>query len=111
MNEGSLQAEAETFKLALFNLLDNAQRFANENTTITVHVEAACLTVTNTGPMIPDYALGRVTERFYSLPSPGQERSSGLGLAMVSEIASLHGGSLNVENTHQGVQARLTLPE
>jgi len=110
VNEGSLQAEAETFKLALFNLLDNAQRFANENTTITVHVEAACLTVTNTGPMIPDYALGRVTERFYSLPAPGQEKSSGLGLAMVNEIASLHGGSLKLENTHQGVQARLTLP-
>jgi len=111
VNEGALQAEADTFRLALFNLLDNALRFANENTTITVHVDVACLTVTNTGPVIPDYALGRITERFYSLPSPGQERSSGLGLAMVSEIASLHGGSLNVENTHQGVQVRLILPE
>ncbi|WP_369819051.1 ATP-binding protein, partial [Alcanivorax sp. HI0044] len=62
-------------------------------------------------PMIPDYALERITERFYSLPAPGQERSSGLGLAMVSEIASLHGGSLQVGNTPEGVQARLILPE
>lgn len=111
VNEGTLLAEAETLKLALFNLLDNALRFAKEKTTIAVHVEAACLSVDNTGPAIPDYALGRIAERFYSLPAPGQERSSGLGLAMVSEIASLHGGSLKVENTHQGVQARLTLPE
>ena len=64
MNEGTLQVEADTFRLALFNLLDNALRFANENTTITVHVDVACLTVTNTGPVIPDYALGRITERF-----------------------------------------------
>ncbi|WP_231880787.1 ATP-binding protein, partial [Alcanivorax sp. HI0083] len=111
VNEGTLLAEAETLKLALFNLLDNALRFAKEKTTIEVHVEAACLTVTNTGPMIPDYALERITERFYSLPAPGQERSSGLGLAMVSEIASLHGGSLQVGNTPEGVQARLILPE
>ncbi len=111
VNEGTLLAEAETLKLALFNLLDNALRFAKEKTTIEVHVEAACLIVTNTGPMIPDYALERITERFYSLPAPGQERSSGLGLAMVSEIASLHGGSLKVENTHQGVQASLIFPD
>lgn len=110
VNEGTLLAEAETFKLALFNLLDNALRFAKEKTTIAVHVEAACLSINNTGPVIPDYALGRITERFYSLPAPGQERSSGLGLAMVSEIASLHGGSLKVENTPEGVQAKLSLP-
>lgn len=111
VNEGALQAEAETLKLALFNLLDNALRFSNEKTTIAVHVGTACLTVDNTGPAIPDYALGRITERFYSLPAPGQEKSSGLGLAMVSEIASLHGGSLQVGNTPEGVQARLILPE
>ncbi len=111
VNDGTLQAEAETLKLALFNLLDNALRFANEKTTITVHVEPACLTVANIGPLIPDYAIGRITERFYSLPAPGQEKSSGLGLAMVSEIASLHGGTLKLGNTPEGVQAKLILPE
>ncbi len=111
VNDGTLQAEAETLKLALFNLLDNALRFANEKTTITVHVEPACLTVANIGPLIPDYAIGRITERFYSLPAPGQEKSSGLGLAMVCEIASLHGGTLKLGNTPEGVQAKLILPE
>ena len=83
VNDGHLQAETETLKLALFNLLDNALRFANAETTLTVQVDENSLTVENTGPAIPDYALERVTERFYSLPAPGHDKSSGLGLTMV----------------------------
>ena len=111
VNEGTLQAEADTLQLALFNLLDNALRFASENTAITVHVEGCILSVENTGPLIPDYAIDRVTERFYSLPAPGQERSSGLGLAMVNEIANLHAGSLTLANIGSGVRATLTIPQ
>ena len=111
LNDGVLQAEAETLKLALFNLLDNALRFANAETTLTVQVEGDSLTVENIGPAIPDYALDRVTERFYSLPAPGHDKSSGLGLTMVAEIASLHGGSLILTNTNNGVRATLTIPQ
>ena len=111
LNDGVLQAEAETLKLALFNLLDNALRFANAETTLTVQVEGDSLTVENIGPAIPDYALDRVTERFYSLPAPGHDKSSGLGLTMVTEIASLHGGSLILTNTNNGVRATLTIPQ
>ena len=55
--------------------------------------------------------LARVTERFYSLPAPGNDKSSGLGLAMVNEIATLHGGSLTLANTDNGVRATLTIPQ
>ena len=107
----ALQAEPETLQLALFNLLDNALKFADQGTAIRVRSGKGRLTVENTGPAIPDYALHRVTERFYSLPAPGQEKSSGLGLAMVAEIASLHGGSLTMANTDSGVRATLTLSQ
>ncbi|EKF73742.1 sensory histidine kinase CreC [Alcanivorax hongdengensis A-11-3] len=106
-----LQAEAETLKLALFNLLDNALRFASAETTLLVQVEGNRLSVENIGPTIPDYALSRVTDRFYSLPAQGGDKSSGLGLTMVNEIASLHGGSLALTNTGNGVRATLTLPQ
>jgi two-component system sensor histidine kinase CreC len=111
VKDGVLQAEAETLKLALFNLLDNALRFANAETTLTVQVAGDRLTVENIGPPIPDYALDRVTERFYSLPAPGHDKSSGLGLAMVNEIANLHGGSLTLDNTDNGVRATLIIPQ
>ena len=106
---GALNAEPETLQLALFNLLDNALRFAEPGSDLVVRVKGAALQVENCGPRIPDYALSRVTERFYSLPAPDQEKSSGLGLAMVQEIASLHDGTLKVENTVDGVVVSLFL--
>mgnify|MGYP003537656168 FL=1 len=62
-------------------------------------------------PAIPDYALPRLTERFYSLPRPNTGRkSTGLGLNFVQEVASLHGGALQVSNVPGGVEVCLRLP-
>ncbi|ERS14223.1 two-component system sensor histidine kinase CreC [Alloalcanivorax xenomutans] len=111
--EPVLRVEPDTTRLALFNLLDNALRFAEPGSTIDVRgwreEGQQGIDVSNRGPCIPDYALARVTERFYSLPAPGEEKSSGLGLAMVEEIGQLHGGWLRVENLEQGVRVRLCL--
>jgi len=60
-------------------------------------------TVEDNGPGVPDYALPRVFERFYSLPRPGSDKkSTGLGLALVREIAHLHGGDAMLENRQTG---------
>ena len=60
--------------------------------------------------MIPDYALQRLGERFYSLPHPDGSKGTGLGLAFVREIAALHGGSFSITNVSNGVRAKLYLP-
>lgn len=101
---------------ALENLIDNALAFAPTGATVTVTARAkgsssVALEVENDGPHIPDFALARVTERFYSLPRPATGRkSTGLGLSFVREVAELHQGSLTLENTERGVRAQLTLP-
>lgn len=65
----------------------------------------------NQGEAIPDYALGRLTERFYSLPRPnGGRKSTGLGLNFVQEVVELHGGSLQIRNLDDGVDVTLKLP-
>ncbi|MNN68576.1 Sensor protein CreC [compost metagenome] len=65
----------------------------------------------NQGEPIPEFALPRLTERFYSLPRPATGRkSTGLGLNFVQEVAGLHGGELQVCNQGDGVQACLRLP-
>ena len=69
--------------------------------------------VEDEGPGIPDYALGRIFERFYSLERPATGRkSTGLGLALVREIAHLHGGEVELVNRPDrgGAQATLRLP-
>ena len=70
------------------------------------------LRVVDHGPGVPDYAGERVFERFYSLPRPDSgQRSSGLGLPFVREVATLHGGEVSLRNCEGGgAVATLTLP-
>jgi two-component system sensor histidine kinase CreC len=68
--------------------------------------------VSDRGQGIPDYALPRVFERFYSLPRPdGGSRSSGLGLCFVAEVAALHDGTVDLRNRDGGgAIATLVIP-
>ncbi|MNF10724.1 Sensor protein CreC [compost metagenome] len=65
----------------------------------------------NQAEAIPDYALPRLSERFYSLPRPDSGRkSTGLGLNFVEEVVKLHGGTLSIGNVDGGVQVTVRLP-
>jgi len=101
---------------AVVNLIENAVDFSPRGEAIEVRLRAdgdrQRVEVGDRGPGIPDYALGRVFERFYSLPRPGNgSRSSGLGLPFVAEVAALHGGEASLENRDGGgALAGLVLP-
>lgn len=101
---------------ALQNLVDNAVAFAPSGSIVVLTAAAVgrevCFAVLDMGPGVPDYALDRVFERFYSLPRPrGGERSSGLGLPFVREVATLHGGRVDLSNRDGGgAKAELVLP-
>ena len=64
--------------------------------------EHVTLKVLDTGSGIPDYALSRIFERFYSLPRANGQKSSGLGLAFVSEVARLFNGEVTLRNVQEG---------
>lgn len=112
-----LQLLGERFLLrqALSNLLDNALDFTPPGGVLRwsaeVDGEQLQLCLFNTGEAIPDYALLRLTERFYSLPRPNTGRkSTGLGLNFVQEVVHLHGGALQVGNVPGGVEVCVRLP-
>ncbi len=100
---------------ALQNLLINAIEFADVGSDIELNVEEKGSTIQiqlhNIGSPIPEYALPRLTERFFSLPRPhGQPKSTGLGLSFVKQIMLLHDGYLQIKNTDTGVLAILCFP-
>ena len=108
-----IQGDKFLLSLAIRNLLANAIEFAMENTAITIttlkQVDKVELAIENIGAAIPDYALSRLFERFFSTPRDRTGRkSSGLGLCLTKEICDLHHAILNIENTGNGVQAKVS---
>lgn len=104
--------------LSIENLIRNSIDFANQNDTIRIRIEenpdhSVDFSILDEGHSIPDFALDRITEKFYSLPRPTNNRkSSGLGLSIVSQIVELHGGKLNVQNrSPRGVEVSIQFPK
>jgi len=116
--EAALQLTGDRFLLglALTNLVQNALDFSPPGGTVTCTAEADAthihITIQDQGPGIADYANERLFERFFSLPRPdGAPKSTGLGLTLVHEIATLHGGEIQLENSPQGrALATLSIP-
>ncbi len=111
--------DPDLLALALSNLLDNAVDFSPPGSSVEVQVQqqdGQCrISVQDTGPGAPDYALPRLGERFFTTARPDQhgvpQRSgSGLGLAIARQIMSLHGGQLTLVNTQPGFRAELIWP-
>jgi two-component system sensor histidine kinase CreC len=115
---GPCTVEGDAFLLekAIVNLVQNAIDFAPPagivSATLDCHDGACRILIRDNGPGIPEYALPRVFERFFSLPRPDTgKKSSGLGLAFVREVATLHHGTVTLENAADGgAVATLNLP-
>lgn len=114
--DSTVRGEVVLLREALVNLLQNAVEFSPSGgeVVLTVRPDAGRIgfAVEDRGPGIPEYALPRVFERFYSLPRPGTEKkSTGLGLALVREIAHLHAGDATLVNRPDGgARAEIWVP-
>lgn len=100
---------------AIENLLANALDFTPPGGTITLigkqNLDVYSVILIDDGAGIPDYALPHIFDRFYSLPRTSGQKSSGLGLSFVLEVARLHQGEIILANrSPQGVEAQLLLP-
>lgn len=102
-DDSVVQAAPDLLTLALANLVDNAQAFAPADSVVTLRVRNGVISVQDQGPGVPDYALAKLGERFFSTVRPdGVSKGSGLGLAIVRQIMALHGGRMEVRNTGDG---------
>lgn len=85
------------------NLITNAISFCEEGDAIRVWIRTrenrVLVVVEDTGPGIPEGALGKVFNRFYSeRPANDFGNNSGLGLAISKQIVEAHDGAIWAEN-------------
>ncbi len=111
----AVQGDPLLLRQAIDNLLYNAIDFAEPSSEIRLSLTRSRnrteLAVYNQGSPVPDYALSKIPQRFYSLPRADGSRSSGLGLSFTTEIMRLHRGRLMLANRENGVEARLVFPD
>ncbi|OBG34594.1 HAMP domain-containing sensor histidine kinase [Mycobacterium sp. E3198] len=116
LTELEVKADATRLAQILGNLLDNARRYTPAGGAINVDLRTsdhtAEVTVTDTGPGIPDDERDRIFERLVRLDA-GRARDhggAGLGLPIARALARAHGGELTCLPRDGGAQFRLSLP-
>jgi two-component system OmpR family sensor kinase len=108
-------AEEDGLRILLGNLLDNAIRYTPRGGRVDVCVShmagsppRAVLSVTDTGPGIPEAERGRVFDRFHRVPGTAAG-GSGLGLALVRSVANRHEGQVVLESGPGGTGLRVVV--
>lgn len=107
--------DAPQLRRALHNLLVNAAKYSRRGGEILVrgytgHTRV-CLEFSDRGSGIADQDLPHIFDRFYRGSSRGQQKGTGLGLALVKHIVENHGGHLGVRSeVGRGTTFRLEFP-
>ncbi len=90
--------DKDRLRQVFINIIDNALKYTSEGGGISVNVAEKngkiCVSVTDNGCGIAKIHLPRITEKFYK--ANYTKRGSGIGLAIVSEIVEIHGGTLEI---------------
>ncbi len=107
--------DAAALHRAIFNIVDNAIKFADNAVHIALSStpDALLLSVVDDGPGIPLEAKARIFERFYRVDESRARATGGggLGLAIAYEVVQAHGGNIRVETAHgHGATFFLSLP-
>ena len=99
----------------LKNLVDNASKYSPEGSSIEVHIardtQGVMMSVTDSGPGIPDSLKNQVTQRFVrgSSATHANIPGCGLGLSIVDLVVKLHQGQWSVQDGPQGKGTRITI--
>ena len=99
-----VKADYDKIQRVVYNLVDNAVKFAPESTEIIVETgykeDSLYVSVKDSGPGIPPDEQNKIFERFFKGdPSRNEnKRGSGLGLSIVKEFVHAHDGQITVES-------------
>lgn len=114
----SIKADRDLIHQVIYNLVDNAIKFTDENGEIKFLLQnenkKTVFTLVNTGKGIGQKDLPFIFERFYKVDKSRSDvkNSTGLGLYIVKTIVKAHGGTIMVSSKENEYTAfKMTLPK
>jgi len=113
----TVTGDRDLLVLAVYNLVENALKFTSKNESIEVRAledgRAIVIEVADSGAGIPSEDLSKIFEELYRGSNARSTEGSGLGLALVNRIISLHRGGVGVRSSQiepRGTVFTLRLP-
>ncbi|MEL6892080.1 MAG: HAMP domain-containing sensor histidine kinase [Actinomycetota bacterium] len=100
-DDAVVEVRPTMIRRALQNLLDNAAKYSIDGP-IAVRSTSGRIEVRDHGPGIPDDDLDHVFDRFFRSPKARTRPGNGIGLAIVREVAEVHGGTAWAHNDPAG---------
>ena len=107
------RADPEMLTQAVANLIENAILHTPSATQVTValerRLESIVIVVADDGPGVPAVDRVRILDRFYRLDRSRGTAGAGLGLALVSAVATKHGATLRLFDNEPGLRVELLI--
>ena len=115
ISHASVLGDRDLLFQAISNLVDNAIKYVPGGGSIKLDLEdgpeGPRLSVSDSGPGIPQEEKERVFERFYRLSEHRDLIGNGLGLSLVSAVAKFHQTNVLLEDNHPGLRVVWDLPQ
>ncbi len=110
----TLYGDRDLLFQALSNIIDNAIKYTPALGSIQIEIKTQGnqieLSISDSGPGIPESEQEKVLERFYRLELNRASPGNGLGLSLVAAIINLHQGQIHLTDNHPGLRITLSLP-
>lgn len=101
-----VDGDRDLLGLAVYNLVENALKFTSAQDSIEVRAledgRAIVVEVADSGAGIASEDLSKIFEELYRGSNARSTEGSGLGLALVNRIVTLHGGQIDVRSRQEG---------
>ena len=115
LDEAPVTGDGVLLERLVANLLDNAERYNIAGGTVTISTStddsSSLVRVLNTGPVVPPDQVDRLFLPFTRLDERTRHDGFGLGLALVSSIATVHNGTVQATaDPSGGLDVTIRLP-
>ena len=90
-------ADRECMQRVITNLVDNAMKYSDKDTVISIEIEAEGFSISNICTNLANYDTKKLTNPYFRMDKSRNSEGSGLGLATVKAITDMHGYKLSLK--------------